>query len=77
MNNINEIVQIKALAKGLINTIIDIDEKGDLKGYEFNRQYDFIVAVLSAIITLSSRLIDELEQTKTPGRPTKTNQGNN
>lgn len=66
MNNINEIVQIKALAKGLINTIIDIDEKGDLKGYEFNRQYDFIIAVLSAIISSSSCLIDELEQTKTP-----------
>lgn len=70
MANIDELIekaiQVKALANGLINTVVDIDEAGNLKKYEFERQYEFMFAVLSAINSASSCLIDELEQTKTP-----------
>lgn len=70
MTNIDELIekaiQVKALAGGLTNTITDINETGNLKKYEFERQYEFMFAVLSAIISASSCLIDELEQTKTP-----------
>lgn len=81
MTNIDELIekaiQVKALAGGLTNTITDINETGNLKKYEFERQYEFMFAVLSAIISASSCLIDELEQTKTPATTTKKHRGNN